>query len=980
MSSAPNILQPLTLNSSNGLLETIFPVDQTPSPVSPLGASEQENFGDSTNCRRRLALQSRPFSEMYSEEFVPLDDDDVTSSPQVTRSENAPVENGAAEADTVGDNRASSSLGNSDDVESPDETIDQGQDSQNGLDDVDVITGQETTSELTPLQGPAESSQDIEHQPMEIPEENNDVNTSEVEMDLSAARQRTSVGSSIGSIELTEDSPLRILEESERVREERIALSNENLLQDATAESDDELEQMDITDETVVVTERDSSHNSDYSMEDALTGGNTTQSTLIENGSLETPMADRETDLLEAASNVLLDEDIDDQVLSPLQDIEGSRASPPVVECLAGPSVAAALTETQPATEEIVATEGNLQMQSEDSQNDPELTVEPVTRREDSERDEPMSLLEYVDQIFAGEAIEQSMDNAMIVESVGETTQVGIPSTTSGAGTTESAQPSNVDPSVGTESSLAISSVTLPMEASEPVCLNATSLQSASASEMLVDTPQNLAVNSRVSERDSNVPQRPPRGKRLSRSSSDPRSTHSRRAAERARHASRANQGENSPRLSRPPLVRRVTEPTQAVQPSVVNSEVVQVNTGVLSQVIDPSNTTVVTPVTDAYSGAEVSPQVVMAVPLSPPPQRGSSSSTGSGPSPVVVADVVAEAAALVTPLPSPDSVSEGTSATSENHFTVVAVGSDTNTRRAEVESSTSRSSSNEFVLPVPNESRQPSSAPSTLQRDNVSAVASMLANESQAPRRTNSSQDNSSSVVYATPLTELNRELPDQQSASFPRQSGMTRVTALSGNRRRRSSSGSGYTVTRDVSEESQSLPRSYGQTVSVAVSSSPVAAVSATLNSDQSGSTTTDRENHDSPSLGATSLPGPSSRSANDVNQSREAIQSILRTYCANSSQTPRGRPPAIGQPTVSTSSAQEPEPSRRPSQGVHRSGNRRSSGRRQQGNAVHVSIQDQQQTREQQSRPGQQASEEDEPLPSSKEFKEFFRITRQ
>lgn len=932
--SAPNILQPLTLNSSNGLLETIFPVDHTPSPTSPRGASELGNLGEPANCRRRL--EQRPFSELYSEEFVPLDDVDVTSpelsrSSEVTNDENTLDADDTTDAENLGDNRTSNSLASSIDIEAPDESIDQEQDSQSALDNTDGSSSLDASATLTP--GPEENSQDLENQPMEIPEESNEVNNSEVEMSLSGAGQRTSVE----SIELTEDSPLRILEESERVREERIALSRENLLQDPPAESDDELEQMDITEETI--TERDSSQISDSSMEDVLTSGNITETALDESISVETqPMAERETDLLEAASDGLLDEDVNDPT-----ELEESRPSPPVLESLPGPS---SLIEPETEALEMTAAEDNLPQPVENSEN------ESSEQQAISTGDELMSLLEYVDQIFAGDTTEQSEDSAMIVESVENSAQVGTSSNGPGVGSSEV-----VGRSAGDSSNGAMPSVTLPAEASEPVCLDATSLQSASTSEMIVDTPSaSFAVQNRVSDDNGASPQRPPRGKRLSRSSSDPRSTHSRRLAERSRNAVRGSiQGEDSARTSRPPLIRRVTEPP-AVQTNVVDPAVVPVNTGVSSQV--PNTMAVATSVTDAVADSEVfSPResVVMAVPLSPPPQRISSSSSSTA---VVVADVVPEAeaaAASVTPLPSPDSVSERTNSTFDDQPAAVAVSSEA-VRRLTGGSPTSRVLPDDYELIVPSESTQPSSAPSTLRRGEASAVV-------QVQHRRNSSQDNSSSVIYATPVSGLSRELADQQSASFPRQSSTARVTALSGNRRRSSSSGSGYTVSRAVPEESQSLPRNYGHTVSN--SPTGVLSASATLNSEQSRSNTA--TSHDASSA------GPSGQSGSNLNQSRQEIQNMLRSYCIQSTQVP-GRPPsATRPPRAPTTSAAEPETARRPSQPNNRNGNRRSSGRRLQGNPVHVSIQDPQQARGQQTQPGQQSPEE-ESLPPSKIRKIF------
>jgi len=951
MSSAPNILQPLTLNSSNGVLETIFPLD-TPSPLSPHGMGEEGRFGDAANCRRRLDVPSRPYSELYSEEFVPLDDVGITN-PELPQNDDSTLSgNDSTEGGSSCENRTSSSLANSVDIESTDDTvIDQGQNSHIVVDDTDGIPSLEASATLTPTQGPGDNNQDSENQPMEIPEESNNANSSEVEMSSTNAGQR----SSTGSIELTEDSPLRILEESERTREETIALSSENLLQDPTAESDDELEQMDVTDETIT-TERNSSRNSDHSMDDVLTGANATQS--ASNGSSSTenqPLPERETDLLEDASSSLLDEEVHDAILSSLEDLEGSRASPPVVECLPGPSVTTVLIEPETAAEEMTAAV-NLQSPAENIEHN-STEHQEIGARENS--DQLMSLLEYVDQIMVDEpeSAELSGDNAMIIESVGDSTQVGTSSPGSDVGTSEAADMDS--------SSVAASSVTLPMEASEPVCLGATSVQATSTSEMIVDTP--LAVHSGVSNDERAVPQRLPRDKRLSRSSSDPRSAHSRRLAERSRNASRgSSQGEDSPRLSRPPLVRRVTEPT-TMETTAVNPTVVPVNTGALSQA--SVTTAVVTPVTEPVAAAAViSPteSVVMAVPLSSLQLR---SSVATVPSPVVVADVVAEAPALVTPLPSPDSVGNRTYSTSDEQTAVVAVSLEASARAAG-EASTSRDSSDDYVLIVPSDDRQPSSAPSTLTREGASAVDSLWTNGRRTSHRRNSSQD-SSSVIYATPLSGLGRESADQQSASFPRPSSTARVTALSGNRRR-SSSSSGYTVTRAVPDASQSLPRSYGQTVVSSSSPAAVVAASATANSEQARDNAT--EGVTNPSNGAASLPGPSSQSGSDLGPSREAIQTMLRSYYIKSTQVPGGPPPAIRPPRGSSSSAQEPEAARRPSQPNNRSGNRRSSGRRQQGNPVHVSIQDQQQSRDQQARPEEQAAE-GEPLPPSKQLGEFF-----
>ena len=948
MSSAPNILQPLTMNSSNGVLETIFPVEDTPSPENPHGNSEQGNTSsDSGHCRRRL-VHSRPFSELYSEGFVPLDSD-MTSPETPRNSQVANIEN------TISENRTSNSV----DIASPNETTNQVQDSQNVLDNPDGTSSHDTSATSTSPQEFHETNQDSESQPMEIPEETNIVNESDilrsgqVDMTLPSVGNRNSIGS-IGSIELTEDSPLRIMEESERVREEMV-LSCENLLQDPSPESDDE--QMDDTDDTILA-EQESSLNSltDSSMEDVLTSR--TGITVNEINSIETqPMADRETDLLEAENH---------PNVSSVGESEGSRASRHVVECSSGSSVATTSMVTETQAGPVAVPEGSVGLQSQQSQHQAITPVPQLTTESSEERDVQMSLLNYVDHIVGDESIsvienaEQSTDNALVVETVGDNAQE--------SGSTASARASEAT-GVESDSGARISSVTLPVEASEPVLLDVTSLQSTSTSEMLVDTPGTVTLENRVNG-DGHVapPQRPSRGKRLSRSSSDPRITHSKRLAERSQNSARgANQGENSTSPSRPPFVRRVTEPTTG-QATFMHSEGSTVNrvnnrTALSSQSLDLSSTITVSNAVDPTSDSRpISPteSVVMAVPLSPPRQH----STHSGlTSPIVVADGRVEEA-QVTPLPSPEFNSEGPDAAFDTQSTAAVVpASSVVNERAGNESPSTRGLPNDYVLFIPGESRQPSSAPSTLTREPVSANATALTNSTQVSRRRSTSQDTTSSVIYATPVSGVSSERYTADSSSFPR----ARVTALSENRRQSSSSGSSSsTQTRTVSEESQSLPRSSSHAVPLSSSSS---SVGNRRGSEQVRDDAAERVNNNA-SPSSTSLPGPSNSSNNDQ---REVIHTLLRSYCISSFQAPRG-PSSAGQPTTSTSPAQEPAGERRVSETIPRSANRRNPGRRQQGHPVHVSIQDQQQTRGQQARPEQQPSEE-EPLPSSKKCEKCY-----
>ena len=851
-------------------------------------------------------------------------DPDITS-PEISRDphiadiENSVSGNSTADESNSGDNRTSNSI----DVESPNEITNPIQDCPSVVHSPDEGDSNDTVvASATSLQDSNASNQDIENQPMEIPHETSDVSdsdvvtetpvvTDEVEMALPSTTNRNSVT----SIELTDDSPLRILEESERVREE-IVLSCENLLQEPSPESDDELEQMDVSDDTILEEQNDSL-NSDYSMEDVLTrrAGTATESNANDN-SLETQSRTvRETHVLEAG----------DHPSSP-EDREESRTSTP-------PPVSSDVTasfETETEAEAVNASEG-VSLQSEHSQHQDNQSESQRSEQEDVQ----MSLLEYVDRIVGDESNnieEQSADNAMIVESFGDNTEENVASVTSG---------------------VRIPSVTLPVEASEPVLLDATSLQSASASEMLVDTSANENTITpppkppRGNENPITPPPKPPRGKRVSRSSSEPRnSQRSHRGGERSRNASRtANQEGNASRQSRPPFVRRVTDPT-AGQANRLHSEegtVNRVNDGTTAAAI-----TVNTAEDSTSYAAPLSPteSVVMAVPLSPPPQRPTHSGLMS---PVVVVDGRAEPEAVVTPLPSPELSFEGTDTVFDDQLTVTAasVNSEGN-QSIENESSITRDLSNDYELIIQDDGRQPSSAPSTLRREAVPSNATVLPSVTRVQHRRSSSQDSTpSAVIYATPVTAVSRESTDG-SLSFPR----AKVTALSENRRQ----GSGETV----SGETQSLPRNSSNVVPIPSASGP------RESAEQSRSDATPRVNSGA-SVSATSQPESSASSSSDANQ-REAIQTLLRSYYFKSSQASQGTS-SVGQPTSSTSPVRGQAGGRRPSSDTNpRSAQRRNSARRQQGHPVHLSIEDQQQTRGQQARSNQQSVEE-EPLPSSK-----------
>ena len=864
-------------------------------------------------------------------------DPDITS-PEISRDphtaniENTVSGNSTANESNSGDNRTSNSI----DVESPNEITNPIQDSPSAVHSPDEVDSNDTVvaSATSPQQSNA-VNHDLENQPMEIPDETSEVSDSDVVTEtpvftdgVEMALPSTTNRNSVTSIELTDDSPLRILEESERVREE-IALSCENLLQEPSPETDDELEQMDVSNNTIIE-EQNNSLNSDYSMDDVLTrrAGTATESNTNDN-SLETQSRTvRETHELEAG----------DLPSSPEDQDESRTSTPPPVS-----SDVTASIETETEAEAVNASEGADSLQSE-----------PQPSEQENVR---MSLLEYVDRIVGDESNnsdEQIADNAMIVESFGDNTQENVSSVTSG---------------------VRIPSVTLPVEASEPVLLDATSLQSATASEMLVDTPANENTVTpppkpprgnenpvtpppkppRGNENTVTPPPKPPRSKRVNRSSSEPRnSQRSHRGGERSRNASRtANQEGNSPRQSRPPFVRRVTDPTTGQANRLYSEEgtVNKVNDGTTAAALTVNTAEASTSYAGLSGPLSPTESVVMAVLLSPPPQRPTHSGLMS---PVVVADGRAEPEAVVTPLPSPELSSEGTDAVFDSQLTVTvasvtaaSVNSEGN-QSIENESSITRDLSNDYELIIHADDRQPSSAPSTLRREAVPSNATVSPSVTRVQHRRSISQDSTpSAVIYATPVSGVSRESTDG-SLSFPR----AKVTALSENRRQ----GSGETV----SGETQSLPRNSSNVV-------PISSPSGSRVSEQSRSDATARVNSGA-SVSATSQPGSSASSSSDANQQEATcIPTLLRSY-VKSSQASRGTS-SLGQPTSSTSLVRGPAGGRRPSADTNpRNAQRRNSARRQQGHPVHLSIEDQQQTRVQQARSDQQSVEE-EPLPSSK-----------
>ncbi|EDO49381.1 predicted protein [Nematostella vectensis] len=267
-SSAPNILQPLDQNSS-----ALDPSDDCPPAAS--------GTVDAVSRRRPHQRGSRPFSDVYSSDFVPLDADDLPHRRRMAHTDQ--VSSGQREVP-----RASglgqvieTSLEHLATHEST-ETTQPSADAQGSVERCSLsreeaaVVVDHDTSPVTDALSPMETSQieavadelqeeededdhidAVEEESPDAPEEieasneqvdqpmeelsrydeESDTRVARVDGPVDLDRSSAMLRASIASIELTEDSPLRIIEESEFAREEADSFSPRNL-----AESDEELD------------------------------------------------------------------------------------------------------------------------------------------------------------------------------------------------------------------------------------------------------------------------------------------------------------------------------------------------------------------------------------------------------------------------------------------------------------------------------------------------------------------------------------------------------------------------------------------------------------------------------------------------------------------------------------------------------------------------------------------------------------------
>ena len=973
MSSAPNILQPLTLNSGNGVLETIFPVD-TPSPVSPYGFMEEESEGNNTpapNCRRQLHL--RPFSEMYSGGFMPLDINLLTQESSQS-SEQSHVAN--EEASSGHEDVDGAPLTSQHSVEN---------------DSADAFAVQEVEEVRNDSGMPLESSSEhvgngegLQNTPMEIPEENlNTFDSGIAVLAQTGVRDEEMTGlnrgdrNSVASIELTIDSDLRILEESERVRVEEIALSSENL-HDNAVESDDEAEEMEISEASVTDDSVSARCGNSPLIEESMRNSsdfNSTTSTVLDGSgslvnqvifdtaasehSLNTSDIASEEDLVETGVSSLVEGQEPTSLQHPLNGPQGpSGGDSPTVESERIESAASMELEEQPTDA------------SASTRSASEPSESTVQQLEGDEGETHPSILEYVNHIVGDDSRSLQFGNDSSAMTTVESVRT---SDSSQAGSSEAAR-NCLQSSLDSDSNLD-SSLTLPLGASEAASLDLTSLQPPSATEMSVDSQPTVGVTTSVDHRHVSLqsqrdeedpsPSRPPRVKRISRSSSEPISTQPRTRGERIPNTSSgaAAAAARSPRISRPQLDGRSSSMPQS------RELIATVGAGTSGGV----------DVTSTEANTSAVESVVVAMPLLSPPLQAPSS---SGPMPVVVADVMPEAMALVTPVLSPDFSSETQAVTTNSQSTVFAVPLNPEENRTTRSGSLrlqdhSQESRDGYVVIVPVDCGQTSSAPSTLRRNDAIANASSLTSMTSrtTPNQHQNVSHGNSPVIYATPLFGQGSEGVTMNCSSFPRQSTTT-VNSVSAGRRRSSSSSSSGAPSRLVSESSSVAHRvigakplsnfpAPGDTRRDARQIDESRTSDTTVVSGYAGTSTGDFLG------GSVSLPVASTSAPQ---QPREQIQTLLKTnWFANSSQLPHKPSPQGQTATTSqgTTSSRDPERGRKRPPLDSRSGSRRGSGRRPQGQPVHVSIRDQQQTGRQQV---SQEQQNDEPLPRSKKYVSF------
>ena len=554
-SSAPNILQPLDLNSRSS-----YTPASTPSPLSPY-ESINRNVIHQT-CRRSLQpREERPFSDFFGEEFVPLDEN-IMRSPYNNHTLELCQQHNVQGARDIEDG-LSLSIGQGENINEDDEndstSIENLITGVASLERSENVTNDQHLSEGTPC-GVAvmETSYSGEH----------------VVESQHETQQET--------VELTEDSPLRILEESEIVHEQEaiVEAEMEGLLVDET-EADQQ--------ESMETDDSDSVSNSEENMfetsasNSSLTSNHNEQAGLVSQEEAS-QILDEVLSMLNSKrteTSPLLEEDVQ-TTLSPLPEGASSVVFQPEPTCVLGPSVASTLMHSDTSnstqlTEEKPSGSDGVGSTDVDSVNiSASAAVVNSSSNTISLNDSSITLVEAVEKIVN--------ESQSVSESDQHSLQLRISSELSPLNQT------------------AVSRESFPMEEVEPMCLDMASLNSGSASQLLVATPTTFPSSSTTSPSNSlsspvsseaapdsltnTVEERSPQGaKRVSRSKSEPhrsssKSQKSERGCRRVRQQTNLSCDSSSNALGQetsianlregsfdPPvaLARRVSLPTRTI-------------------------------------------------------------------------------------------------------------------------------------------------------------------------------------------------------------------------------------------------------------------------------------------------------------------------------------------------------------------------------------------------------------------------------
>ncbi|XP_031568245.1 E3 ubiquitin-protein ligase HECW2-like [Actinia tenebrosa] len=752
-SSAPDLTQAAQLdlsatpNSSSHI--------EASSPVSPFNAHPPGEDDSRPNRRRN---QCRPFSEFYSEEFVPLDLEIPSPRRQATLAtvignqnnksfdsvEN--ISNGTFEEEEhdhepheINENTEERTRLTSDSTDNLDS--DQEASSQDRLEGSSPTPLEERPSSPTEASAVSSAVRSERPQSPESPmetvdsEENNEEIHNEADEESVAAEdgdenQETNLlqvtpamRSSAASIELTEDSPLRILEESEQALDEEATFSPRN---DDSDEVDED-EQVDNEYRFLYVNPNDGDDEmeSERSTPDEELASIAPSVISVDSWTYEQAGTSPDSSALETDTNPdllrtkpsaigLPSAEQETESASPVPDrrISSPEASPPREGYVQGPSFAdTQLHEDLENAEQDVQEEDHRAAsparEVEDDSSETSVTSSNTTNQVLEPNDwalrTQLPLVDAVDEIIANDEVNEG-------ESAGtppQANQVRISTRTEGRDSPSSSRSSRpYTPNNGID----LSSVTFPMEESEPDCMDVTSIQTSSTAQMLVDSrmsPSNVlnsglarADDSRSStrsdgrpsiEEDLSTPKRPARrSKNLSRSLSDSRGTRLSHRPERPERT-RRQRTETEPRAS-------TDQPrdSQAVRAGI--SAMIAFSQ---ERAVSPASSAIARPVktseTTSTSGTRstasrrprlrtsLSDSVVVAVPVttseSPTSSPRSRAQTSHA---VVVASAVPSTSVSVTSLPSPTLESESrnlVSPAASEVETVVAVpisGSDT--------------------------------------------------------------------------------------------------------------------------------------------------------------------------------------------------------------------------------------------------------------------------------------------------------------